>query len=55
MFSRRFSSFLKLGSKEEQELKLLIMGNDVNLAITYLECVNPKDIQYLFDISIYWG
>lgn len=53
MSSRRFSSFMKLGSKEEQKLKLLIMGNDVNRTMTYLECMNPKDIQHLFDSSIH--
>lgn len=44
---------MKLGSKEEQALKLLIMGDDVNRTITYLECMNPKDVQHLCDISIH--
>lgn len=44
---------MKRGSQEEQALKLLIMGDDVNRTITYLECVNPKDIQHLFNVSIH--
>jgi len=44
---------MKLGSKEEQALKLLIMGDDINGAITYAECINPKDIQHLFSTSIH--
>jgi hypothetical protein len=44
---------MKRGSQEEQALKLLIMGDDVNRTINYLECVNPKDIQHLFNVSIH--
>ncbi len=42
MASKRFRSFMKLGSKEEQALKLLIMEGDVNRTLTYLECIDLK-------------
>jgi hypothetical protein len=46
--TRQLKSFMKLGSPEEQALKLLILGGDYNHAIAYAEGIRPKDIQHLF-------
>lgn len=40
---------MRQGSQEEQKLTLLIMGDDINGAITYAKCMNLKNIQHLFN------
>lgn len=44
---------MKLGSSEEQTLKLLITGNDINGATVFAECMTFKDIKHLVYKSIH--